>query len=123
MFSYLHPSNHHFGRPHEIRDLEEFENSVVSELLALQRIQTHFCSPNCLYLNEMIESFHSTLIKYLKLFNTKIQDFTETPRRIKIMYAILASFNPLQQNPVPVSPVDIIAHIFVNNSLNWRIIQ
>lgn len=61
---------------------------MVSELLALDKIQVHLCLPNYPQSNGAIERFHSTLIEHPCILN--INMFLKTLIRMIIAYAILA---------------------------------
>lgn len=91
----------------------EFKNTVVQQLLALHKVETHFISAQHPESNGIVERFHSTIIEHIRLLNNR-QEFKNDPISTKVKYAIIA-YNNTTHSATKLKPMDVINGHFEPN--------
>lgn len=108
----------HHGVPRKIisDNGNEFNNSLVKELLGLHKIEIHFTSSQHPESNGSVERFHSTLIEHIRLLNNR-EEFKNEPIKTKVTCAVIA-YNNSTHSITKLTPFEILyGHLDETNPL------
>ena len=92
----------------------EFNNTLISNLFKLHKIELHLCSPHHPQSNGLIERFHATILEHLNLINNRTE-FKSDKFKSKLLYALIA-YNNSTHSSTKLSPFEILN--YDKNSMN-----